>query len=35
MEILQSIRNTLNMGQIIKQGPRVYRYIIQKKEYIR
>lgn len=33
--VLQQIRDTLNMGQIIKQGPRVYRQIIQKKEYIR
>lgn len=32
--LLEGIRNTLNLGHILKQGPRVYRLIIQKREEI-
>lgn len=34
MEILYKIQNILQMGNIIKQGSRVYRLIINKKEHI-
>ncbi len=34
VEILYKIKNILQMGNIIKQGPRVYRLIINKKEHI-
>lgn len=33
-EILFKIQKNLNMGNILKQGPRVYRLIIQRKMYI-
>lgn len=32
--LLQIILDTLNMGRILKQGPRVYRFIIHKKEHL-
>jgi len=34
IQILLHIQNTLGIGRIIKQGPRVHRYIIEKKEHI-
>lgn len=33
-DVLYVIQKNLNMGHIIKQGPRIYRLIIQKKAYI-
>lgn len=35
VDILHKIKNTLNMGSIIKQGPRVYRLIVNVREDIR
>nr|YP_203336.1 orf271 [Zancudomyces culisetae]AAW49503.1 orf271 [Zancudomyces culisetae] len=35
IELLKTIQTTLNMGNLIKQGPRVYRLIIQKREDLR
>jgi hypothetical protein len=35
VDILYKIQNLLNMGSVIKQGERVYRLIINKKEHIR
>ena len=35
LSILQLIKDNLQMGSILKQGPRVYRFIIHKKEFIR
>jgi hypothetical protein len=32
--ILEKIQNQLGFGNIIKQGPRIYRLIIQKREQI-
>lgn len=34
VDILYKIKNILQMGNIIKQGPRVYRLIINKKEHL-
>jgi len=34
-EILDKIKNTLGFGTVLKQGPRVYRYIVRKKEELR
>lgn len=33
--LLELIQKKLNMGRILKQGPRVYRLIIEKKEHLR
>jgi hypothetical protein len=34
LPLLYLIKDTLQMGSILKQGPRVYRYIIHKREFI-
>jgi hypothetical protein len=34
IEVLTHIQETLNMGRVLKQGPRVSRFIIERREHL-